>query len=60
VLKPISEVVLDRPAISRFRQGYRALFGAVNEDDPLYEAVSAGHRQVGMEHWLPLFHQRPR
>ena len=24
----------------------------------LYEAVSAGQRHVGMEHWLPLFHER--
>ncbi len=27
-------------------------------DDPLYEAVSAGQRYPGMEHWLPLFHER--
>ncbi len=32
------------------------LFGAVKGDDPLYEAVSAGHQHQGMEHWLPLFH----
>src|SRR5690606_9349459 len=25
-------------------------------DDPLYEAVSAGRRYSGQEHWLPLFH----
>src|SRR5690606_28500103 len=24
--------------------------------DPLYEAVSAGQRFAGMEHWLPLFY----
>ena len=27
-------------------------------DDVLYEAVSEGRRHAGMEHWLPLFHQR--
>ena len=27
-------------------------------DDPLYEAVSEGRRHPGMEHWLPLFHDR--
>ncbi|TVR79782.1 MAG: transcription-repair coupling factor [Rhodospirillales bacterium] len=56
VLKPVSEVTLDDDAIVRFRSGYRALFGAVDQDDPLYEAVSAGQRHIGMEHWLPLFH----
>ena len=27
-------------------------------DDMLYEAVSEGRRYPGMEHWLPLFHDR--
>jgi len=54
-LKPVSEVLLDDDAIARFRTGYRELFGAV-ADDPLYEAVSAGQRYAGLEHWLPLFH----
>ena len=57
-LKPVSEVFLDEAGIARFRSGYRELFGAVNDDDPLYEAVSAGRKQAGMEHWLPLFHDR--
>ena len=26
--------------------------------DPLYEAVSEGRRYPGMEHWLPLFHDK--
>ncbi|ACI98670.1 transcription-repair coupling factor [Rhodospirillum centenum] len=56
VLKPMSEVFLDEMSISRFRTGYRELFGAVTGDDPLYEAVSAGRKYAGMEHWLPLFH----
>ena len=45
-------------SISRFRAGYVAAFGAVTDDDPLYEAVSAGRKHAGMEHWLPLFHPR--
>ena len=58
VLLPVSEVLLTKDSIARFRGGYRALFGNVAGDDILYEAVSAGQRHVGMEHWLPLFHER--
>ncbi|MGO8865613.1 MAG: transcription-repair coupling factor [Alphaproteobacteria bacterium] len=57
-LKAMSEVLLDEAAVQRFRMGYRELFGAVKEGDPLYEAVSAGRAHVGMEHWLPLFYER--
>src|SRR5439155_8317958 len=53
VLRPVSEILLDDTAISRFRSRYREAFGAVGSDDPLYEGVSAGRRQAGMEHWLP-------
>ncbi len=56
-LGPASEVLLDAAAIERFRVGYLQEFGAVT-DDPLLEAVTAGRRQAGMEHWLPLFHER--
>ncbi len=56
-LKPVNEISLDDEAISRFRTAYRALFGAVSSEDPLYEAISEGHTQAGMEHWLPLFHE---
>ena len=56
VLLPVSEVLLTPESIERFRSGYRELFGNVAGDDVLYEAVSAGQRHVGMEHWLPLFH----
>jgi len=56
VLKPVNEVLLNDSSIQRFRQGYRELFGAVTGVDPLYEAVSAGQRHPGIEHWLPLFH----
>ena len=58
VLLPVSEVLLTPESIERFRSGYRELFGNVAGDDVLYEAVSAGQRHVGMEHWLPLFHER--
>ena len=53
---PMSEVILDEAAISRFRQNYRVEFGAGGAEDPLYEAVSAGRKHQGMEHWLPFFH----
>ena len=54
----VSEVILDDAAIARFRQNYRIAFGAAGTDDPLYEAVSAGRKHQGMEHWLPFFHER--
>ncbi|MHC0052875.1 transcription-repair coupling factor [Actibacterium sp. D379-3] len=57
-LAPVSEVILDEPAITRFRQNYRIEFGAAGSDDPLYEAVSAGRKHQGAEHWLPFFHER--
>ena len=57
-LAPVSEVILDEASILRFRQNYRVEFGAGGADDPLYEAVSAGRKQQGMEHWLPFFHDR--
>jgi transcription-repair coupling factor (superfamily II helicase) len=58
VLTPVSEVPLDKASIQRFRSGYIAAFGAVLGDDPLYEAVSAGRKHAGFEHWVPLFHER--
>ncbi|MDP5083807.1 MAG: transcription-repair coupling factor [Yoonia sp.] len=54
-LAPVSEVILDDPAITRFRQNYRLEFGAAGTDDPLYEAVSAGRKHAGVEHWLGFF-----
>ncbi|QIE42356.1 transcription-repair coupling factor [Rhodobacteraceae bacterium SC52] len=56
-LAPVSEIILDDSAITRFRQNYRVEFGAVGRDDPLYEAVSAGRKHQGVEHWLPFFHK---
>ena len=55
-LKPANEAILDETTISRFRAGYREAFGAV-ADDPFYVSISEGRRQIGMEHWLPLFHE---
>src|SRR5579884_2505977 len=57
-LRPVSEILLDDAAIQRFRSRYREAFGAVGSDDPLYESVSAGRRQAGMEHWLPFYYER--
>jgi transcription-repair coupling factor (superfamily II helicase) len=54
-VRPVSEILITADSIARFRAAYRELFGHV-AGDLLYEAVSAGHRHVGMEHWLPLFH----
>ena len=54
-LLPVSEALLDPQSISRFRAGYVAAFGGVN-DDPLYDTVSEGGRRAGMEHFLPLFY----
>lgn len=57
-LAPASEAPLDKAAIERFRMGYRTAFGGEATRDPLYESVSSGRRHPGMEHWLPLFHER--
>jgi transcription-repair coupling factor (superfamily II helicase) len=56
VLMPASELPTGDAVISRFRQRYMELFGAVTDNDPLYEAVSAGQNYPGAEHWLPLFY----
>jgi transcription-repair coupling factor (superfamily II helicase) len=57
-LVPVAEFQLTTETIRRFRLGYVEAFGAATGDDPLYEAVSEGRRYPGMEHWLPLFHER--
>ncbi|MCC6863654.1 MAG: transcription-repair coupling factor [Rhodobacteraceae bacterium] len=54
---PMSEVILDEAAITRFRQTYRITFGATGTEDSLYEAISAGRKHQGMEHWLPFFYE---
>ncbi|MGI9482196.1 MAG: transcription-repair coupling factor [Hyphomicrobiales bacterium] len=55
-LLPAGELRLTPEAVSKFRTGYAAAFGGVTSSDPLYEAISAGRKYQGMEHWLPLFH----
>ncbi|HML08837.1 MAG TPA: transcription-repair coupling factor [Xanthobacteraceae bacterium] len=57
-LLPMAEFTLTADTIRLFRTGYVAQFGAAGPDDALYEAVSEGRRAAGMEHWLPLFHER--
>ncbi|KEJ88427.1 transcription-repair coupling factor [Sulfitobacter donghicola] len=57
-LAPVSEVILDEAAITRFRQNYRIEFGAAGSDDPLYEAISAGRKHQGAEHWLSLYYDK--
>ena len=58
LLLPASEAMLEDETIKRFRSRYRERFGANATGDPLYQAVSEGRRQAGMEHWLPLLEER--
>jgi transcription-repair coupling factor (superfamily II helicase) len=55
-LTATQEIHLNPETISQFRSRYRELFGSVQSDDSLYEAISQGHRYPGIEHWLPLFY----
>lgn len=55
-LVPSSELSLTTETMVKFRQGYSAKFGGNVLHDSIYEAVSEGRRIVGMEHYLPLFH----
>ena len=57
-LLPMSELVLTPDVRRAFRQRYVELVGPVTGDDPLYDSISAGRQHQGMEHWLPLFHDR--
>jgi len=57
-LRPISEVPLDKSSVGRFRTAWRELFGPDAARDPIYLSISEGRRHPGMEHWLPLFHER--
>ena len=58
ILLPASEALLDDYSVKRFRTRYRERFGATATGDHLYQAVSEGRRQAGMEHWLPLFEDK--
>lgn len=55
-LYPVSEVLLNDDTVRQFRTKYRDAFGAVREEDTLYESVSNGRKYAGMEHWLPFFY----
>ncbi|MDC0649650.1 transcription-repair coupling factor [Alphaproteobacteria bacterium] len=56
ILRPVAEFMMNEVTIAQFRTGYLSLFGAKASRDALYESVSAGRIQPGIEHWLPLFH----
>ncbi len=56
MLRPVSEVPLDKDSVARFRSAWRELFGPAAAEDPIYHSISAGRRHPGIEHWLPLFH----
>lgn len=58
VLGPVHEFVLNEDSIERFRTEYRDSFGRVKGEDPLYESVSAGRLYAGLDHWLPLLHEK--
>lgn len=56
-IKPISEFNLISESVSLFRTKYRALFDK-QPDDYLYESVSNKIKVQGLEHFLPLFHEK--
>ncbi len=58
VLRPVSEISFDPDSITRFRTGWRERFGPEAAEDPIYQSVSDGRRHAGVEHWMPLFHER--
>ena len=58
VLHPVNEFSLDEAGVTRFRQGYLGIFGAESARDALYQSVSEGRHHPGVEHMLPLFHDR--
>jgi transcription-repair coupling factor (superfamily II helicase) len=55
-LYPVSEVLLSEEAIALFRSRYREAFGAVRDEDALYDAISEGRKYAGLEHWLPFYY----
>ena len=57
-LSPTGELLLNQQTITHFRMGYRQHFGAVCDQDPLYQAISAGRNYPGADHWLSLFYPK--
>ena len=53
---PPSEVCLGESYVRCFRKKYRQIFGVAGSDQ-LYDAVSEGRKILGIEHWIPLFHE---
>jgi transcription-repair coupling factor (superfamily II helicase) len=58
VMNAANEVLLQVDTVARFRQGYAQAFGGIDTSDPLYESVTGLRRYQGMEHWMPLFHDK--
>ncbi|GIR10578.1 MAG: hypothetical protein CM15mP21_8400 [Hyphomicrobiales bacterium] len=52
-LFPAGEIHLNDEAVSRFRRGYTATFGAVTEQTPLGKPSARARAIRSMEHWLP-------
>jgi len=57
-LRPVAEFSLDAASISRFRTQWREIFGSAAMQDVLYQNVSDGRRFPGLDHYVPLFHDR--
>lgn len=55
-LMPVSEVLFDDEAVSRFRKRYIEVFGT--GADANYDAVTARIRRSGLEQWLAFFYER--
>ncbi len=58
VMNAANEVLLQADTVARFRQGYAQAFGGIDTSDPLYESVTGLRRYQGVEHWMPLFHEK--
>ncbi|MEM6682862.1 MAG: transcription-repair coupling factor, partial [Pseudomonadota bacterium] len=52
---PANELDFSPAAVKRFRMAYVEHFGAVIDDDPIYQAASEARRAPGIDHWMPLF-----
>lgn len=57
-LDAANEVLLNDETIAQFRTSYTAQFSGTGMNDAVYEAVSAGRRYQGVEHWLALFYEK--
>ncbi len=55
---PVSEVILDESSITRFRKNFRTHFGIDQDDQSIYQSISAGILIQGIEHWLPFFYDK--